>query len=329
MADLRARVAALTTSAAKSGAIKKLSTSGRFVRDSTTGVYFFVSQKSAAAEAGRKAASVSAAQSKTRFDPFETPEDELVVDYDLTATHYLQLNKFPVCDDHLLVVTKGFEWQTDVPKSADFGAIGAALREVDGFVFYNCGARSGASIPHKHFQLLPRDALDVLASAAEPAALEAGATAPSTIPMEPLLEACLARSRSWGTPTRLPPPLDDVSVCAARLPDGWADGGATASVDVLRCYEKLLEACDLPPSRDGVDHCGDTEHPSHNMVMTRGWMLVAARACDPAPATGLGCNACGFGGFFLVRDAEQLQALRARGPAQALADLCVALPGAS
>ena len=60
------------------------------------------------------------------------------------------------------------------------------------------------------------------------------------------------------------------------------------------------------------------------MVLTREWMLVGARACDPAPATGIGSNACGFGGFFLVRDDEQLEKLRQVGPAQALLDVCVA-----
>jgi ATP adenylyltransferase len=162
--SIRERTRAVTAAAAASGAIKKLTTTGRVMVDGPTGLQFFVSKKSAAAEAGRQASGAVAKQNKPaqRVDPFASPEEALVVERALTTSHYLQLNKFPIVDDHLLIVTRDFEYQTDVATRADFDALRATLRAVDGFVFYNCGARSGASQPHKHFQMLPRDTLKQL-----------------------------------------------------------------------------------------------------------------------------------------------------------------------
>lgn len=319
---LRERTRRIFTAGLESGAIQKLTTQPTVVLDEPTGIQYIVSVKSAAAEAGRTASGAAAsagskngagAPKAARRDPFETPEEVLVIERALSPTHYLQLNKFPIIDDHLLVVTTAFEPQTDVPTLADFEALATTLAAIDGFVFYNCGANSGASQPHKHFQLLPRDNLK--ASAGDALAHE--------IPMESLIETAIPSAATPALePKQLPAPLDSAAIVVARLPDGWCDRAADVGA-VLQCYEAMLSACGLPLSRDGIDHCADKAHPSHNMVMTRSWMLVAARECEPAAETGLGCNACGFGGFFLVRDAAQLEALRQRGPSRALLDLCV------
>lgn len=340
---IRRKASETTASATGAGAVLKLATTGTVCVDPDVGVHFWVSVKDAKAEAGRKASGAGAAAKgprKPAFDPFEHPEDALIVERDLTLTHYLQLNKFPVVDDHLLVVTKAWEAQTDVATAADFGAIGAALRAVDGFLFFNCGAASGASQPHKHFQLLPRDTLR---------ASQAEAPLPYEIPMEGLILGALPQADPSGDDARrldasiatvLPAPLGEALIVAARLPPGWweeegeeasaaaARGGGCAgcgcggAARVTALYERLLHHAGLPISRDGVDHCRDAAHPSHNMVCTRRWMVVAHRACEPCAETGIGCNACGFGGFFLVRDAAQLAALKSRGPARALVDLC-------
>lgn len=320
--EIRERARRMTVAATSSGAVKKLSTTGRAVVDGPTGVQFFVSRKNAVADAGRKASGAAAKAApvkQQRFDPFAVPEEALLVEPHLTATHYLMLNKFPIVDDHLLVITKAFEMQTDVATFEDFEALRATLSSVDGFVFYNCGARSGASQPHKHFQLLPRDTLKLLEADGDNAA---GMT--HEIPMEALVDQCLpSASTPPLAPTPLPSPLSKSGIVVARLPHGWERSSDSASVQaVLGTYESMLQRVGLPVSRDGVDHCSDRSHPSHNMVMTKSWLMVAARQCDPCPETGLGSNACGFGGFFLVRDDAELAKLEARGPAQALIDVC-------
>ena len=88
-------------------------------------------------------------------DPFRPPYvDDLFV-ADLSDTHVLLLNKFPVLEDHLLIVTR-----EDLPQQGwldvgDFQALAACMAHVDGLGFYNGGRAAGASQPHRHLQLVP------------------------------------------------------------------------------------------------------------------------------------------------------------------------------
>ena len=89
-----------------------------------------------------------------RRNPFLPYEDALYVAA-ITPTHVALLNKFPVQDDHLLIVTRAFAPQEALLDADDFLALAACLAEVDGLAFYNAGEVAGASQPHKHLQLVP------------------------------------------------------------------------------------------------------------------------------------------------------------------------------
>lgn len=78
---------------------------------------------------------------------------------ELTETHRLVFNKFSVCDNHVIVITKEFEKQTDPVTFDDFHASLMVMRSLNAFVFYNSGYNSGASIMHKHLQLIPYESL--------------------------------------------------------------------------------------------------------------------------------------------------------------------------
>lgn len=87
-------------------------------------------------------------------DPFLPYDRDLYV-RDAGRDHVLLLNKFPVVDDHVLLVTRAFEPQ-DVPASReDFVALFGAMHGVEALAFYNAGAVAGASQAHKHLQLVP------------------------------------------------------------------------------------------------------------------------------------------------------------------------------
>lgn len=90
-------------------------------------------------------------------DPFAPPlEEELVVAHDLTEKHTLLLNKFPVTDNHVLIITKDFEHQTNPLSREDVEAALITMKAVtNGFIFYNSGKVSGASQVHKHVQCFP------------------------------------------------------------------------------------------------------------------------------------------------------------------------------
>lgn len=77
------------------------------------------------------------------------------------------LNKFPVIHNHFILATKDWKPQDHVLEKGDLEAAFACVRawgdgEGDGdggkrrlFAFFNSGAESGASQPHRHLQFLP------------------------------------------------------------------------------------------------------------------------------------------------------------------------------
>ncbi|KAB2574225.1 Diadenosine 5',5'''-P1,P4-tetraphosphate phosphorylase 2 [Lasiodiplodia theobromae] len=103
---------------------------------------------------------------KKRFDPFEAPDDDLLVaavPEPAAPSHILVLNKYPVIRDHLIIATKDDKPQTQLLEQDDLDTTYAALGEWERakkgplFAFFNSGEHSGASQPHRHLQFLPVD----------------------------------------------------------------------------------------------------------------------------------------------------------------------------
>jgi ATP adenylyltransferase len=88
------------------------------------------------------------------FNPFLPYNPELFV-AEVSATHVALLNKYPVVEDHLLLVTRVFEPQDGVLTRADLAALALCLAEFDGLAFYNAGRAAGASQQHRHLQYVP------------------------------------------------------------------------------------------------------------------------------------------------------------------------------
>lgn len=94
-------------------------------------------------------------QADRGHDPFRPPYQKDLFVAELSATHVVLLNRFPVLDEHLLVVTREDEPQQSWLSLADFDALAACRNEIEGVGFYNAGPTAGASQPHKHLQLVP------------------------------------------------------------------------------------------------------------------------------------------------------------------------------
>ncbi|MEQ1508680.1 MAG: DUF4922 domain-containing protein, partial [Myxococcota bacterium] len=111
---------------------------------------------------------------RTAGDPFLPPyEPLLLVDGAFGPDHAIVLNRYPVLDDHLLVVTRAWADQELPASPADLDALDRLLAEIDGLGFYNAGVAAGASQPHRHLQLVSRAAL-------------------GPIPVEPAIRAAIA-----------------------------------------------------------------------------------------------------------------------------------------
>lgn len=86
-------------------------------------------------------------------NPFLEPDPQLIV-AECGPAHTLLLNKFPVLEDHLLIVTRAFVPQAGLLDEGDFQALLEVLGATDGLGFYNAGPDAGASQPHRHLQVV-------------------------------------------------------------------------------------------------------------------------------------------------------------------------------
>lgn len=88
-------------------------------------------------------------------NPFLPWEPPLEVDQ-LGQSHALILNKYPVQPCHLLLITQRWQPQSGWLRQEDWQAVAHVAADTGGLWFFNSGPTAGASQPHRHLQLLPR-----------------------------------------------------------------------------------------------------------------------------------------------------------------------------
>lgn len=288
--DLLHRVKVVAERASTNGALQPIATTVHHVAQA--GVRFVVrmltcGQGEAAADARLQRATSGGGNAVNPFLPYEPA---LFV-ADLSETHLCLLNKFPVVDHHLLIVTRLFAPQEALLTEADFAALLTCTRQVEGLAFYNSGKIAGASQRHKHLQLAPfpldpegTDA-PIVAALGEPAAPGALVTAPH-LPFRHVL--------MW-----------------------WPALYTADPHTVAAAYRAMLIAASV---WDG----GDAPPRPYNWLATREWMLVAPRSAETVG--GMTVNGLGFAGSLLVRNPDQLAWLQAFGPLCALRAVSEPLP---
>jgi ATP adenylyltransferase len=268
------------------GALRPIETQEEVLED--RGVRFLVWRVSslAAKDAVRATEGGAARAAANPFLPF----DPALFVADVSETHVALLNKFPVLDHHLLLVTRAFVPQEALLDAQDHAALALALAAIDGLAFYNGGRAAGASQDHKHLQLVPLPLASESPSPPIAARLEGDA------PALPFAHAF----------ARLDPAV------FARPPE---------AAEALRAaYGRLLAACGIG-ALAGRD--GPRQSAPYNLLATRRWMLFVPRSAERFE--GISINALGFAGSFFVRDRGELERLRRAGP---MAALCaVARPG--
>lgn len=282
-----------TRAALACGALEPIETDETLVDDAD--VRFVVRSVSSLARK-RLAAAPALPKDGARPNPFAPPDAELVVG-DLTATHFGVLNKYPVVDHHLLVVTRDFVDQEVLLDRSDFDAAAACLREVDGLVFYNGGRDAGASQAHRHLQLVPLP-------------LGRGAWG---VPMEALFDQW---SSGRGTTRLLRLPFRNAF--AVLEPSLFED--PTAADRLLETYGVMLDACALRD--ESANEAGraanepERQRGPYNLLVTRRWMLLVPRSREHFGT--ISVNALGFAGSLFVRDDAEMRMLRDAGPMNAL-----------
>ncbi|NES66357.1 MAG: phosphorylase [Okeania sp. SIO2D1] len=225
------------------------------------------------------------------FNPFLPYEEDLFVS-DISQTHLCLLNKFNVVNHHLLIVTKAFEKQESWLNLADFEALWACLREIDGLGFYNGGKLAGASQRHKHLQLVPFPFVPEECTLNLP--IE---EAVATVKFEDYL----------GTVANFP-----FRHAIAKFDLNLSQTPAEAALVSLGVYQKLIQALGLgAPQQEGTEQSG-----AYNLLVTREWMLLVARSRESFQTVPI--NSLGFAGSLFVRNQEQLKIIRQQGPMKIL-----------
>jgi ATP adenylyltransferase len=215
------------------------------------------------------------------FNPFLSPEPALVI-APLAPEHICLLNKYPVIDRHLLIVTQQFEDQTAPLHAGDFQALATIIQSLDGLGFYNGGAQAGASQRHKHLQWIPesRQSSNFIALTHALEAHCAHAPGPCRHPALPFRHVFMRLAATGNDPTY-------------------------ALADAL--HTAYLGACGAL----AID-TGQATLPPYNLLANRHWLLLVPRSQECFED--ISVNALGFAASLFVRERSQLARIRTAGP---------------
>ncbi len=253
------------------------------------GLSFFVRWVSTLAAKDAASVSIPGGPRDPNFNPFLPPAPALTVD-DASATHNIVLNKFAVCDLHLVLADKVFSEQLHPLRDIDFRILADFLAAQGGLGFYNGGGPAGASQRHKHTQWIPQ-------------AADNGSLA--------LYQDQLPAQAQAGSVHRHP--VLDFEHCFVRLLD--TQEPAALSESLLNAYRLACKELSLVPGQD-------TLLPPHNMLVGQGWMLVVPRSVELVE--GISVNALSYAGCMYVRTPEQIERVRQIGPLAVLAQAAYA-----
>ncbi|MEM8829488.1 MAG: phosphorylase [Cyanobacteria bacterium P01_G01_bin.19] len=223
-----------------------------------------------------------------RCDPFLPYELDMFVG-DISPTHICLLNKFNVVDNHILIVTRAFEEQTDLLNRQDFEALWFCLQEIDGLGFFNGGETAGASQRHKHLQLIPLPFME-------------------DIVYLPIAEA-ISKINFIDSLGKIDSFAFNHQVAKLNIPLDL-DPQDAASI-MLQQYHMLLNRVGI-----SLDYPSE-KPPAYNFLATREWMLIVPRL--QGSFEGIPINSLGFAGSLFVRDRHSLDLLKQITPLKLLA----------
>lgn len=212
-------------------------------------------------------------QAGPRPNPFR-PWDQRLEVLGLTD-HVVLLNKFPVEPRHLLLITRSWEPQQGWLDSRDWGAVAGVMAQERGLWFFNSGPDAGASQPHRHLQLLPRQ---------------------EGLPLCPLEDGF----RQMACDGRAPWPW---RLGLQSLPDDDESRAATLEAT----YRQLCASQGL-----GSPQVDSRPRGPYNLLFGRDWMALVPRLIEGC--RGFSLNALGFAGYLLATDESDLDWLRHQGP---------------
>jgi len=220
------------------------------------------------------------------FNPFLKPDPELTVG-PIGDQHVVILNKFPLCERHLVLARREFEEQLLPLARSDFAALATIMSEAGGLGLYNGGTAAGASQRHKHVQWMSE--------------AEGGAG------LRVYAGGLSAELPEQGVATH---PALAMKHCFVRVRCGRDVPAELAADSLYAGFRRACDALELTPGADGL-------LPPCNVLVGDGWLLLLPRSQEHFE--GISMSAVCFAGTLYTRTPEQIEAVRRVGPLRALA----------
>lgn len=233
-------------------------------------------------------------------NPFVEPFENGAFIDEITETHSLIFNKFSVCERHVIVITKEFARQIDPLDIEDFKASCITMRSLNAFMFFNSGFNSGASIMHKHMQIIPYDSME--------------ADGISTfIPVEQEALAYIKQNQVQSRMFTLPQ-FSKFKHVFYRIDNDFfekvgesEDGADEMSEKLDNYYWQCLKKVGNP----------DHDHEiSYNLLLTKNFLFIAVRAVEALKEDEMTVtvNSLGFAGTHAVKRQEDLELINKYSP---------------
>ncbi|SMN20104.1 similar to Saccharomyces cerevisiae YDR530C APA2 Diadenosine 5',5''-P1,P4-tetraphosphate phosphorylase II (AP4A phosphorylase) [Maudiozyma saulgeensis] len=254
----------------------------KIVKDSESGMRFFVSLVPSLNE------KPEFGQTDASKDPLAENEPELLVldDLDGSGALKLVLNKFPITENHSLLITNEFKDQMSALSPEELMTSYKLITKMDNedenkrhMIIYNSGPQSGSSQSHKHLQLieLPQ----------------------KFIPFQDIL----TNGKDHFLPSIKDEPLQDNKVSFAHFVLPLPEESEEVTEDLLAmCYFSLLQRT-LTFFQDWLNETPDLIK-SYNLLLTKKWICLVPRSNIKAKTLDVGFNALGYAGILLIKEKE-------------------------
>lgn len=216
---------------------------------------------------------------KKKFNPFLPYDENLYVQKTPNNLHNVLLNKFSVIKYHILLTTVDFQSQLDPLNIHDLESMWWTLNSINKgdykeLAFFNCGADSGASQPHKHLQVLIMDKDDK--------------------EMPPVNNIIIEEGQNFEKGKIF-------KISQFKLNHGcilFPDNEVVTPENLLKYYNNLLS---IVPTGS-----------SYNFLCTLKWMLVVPRK-NETYSERISINSLGYAGMVLVKAKEDIDLIKEVG----------------